>query len=125
MQTELARINISCDVCHELIINDGLIDARLIPFIRRSIKCPDKIHESKEGKLQRRTVVIQSGADWYYASYEILEIPPDLDLTKERDIYNQLGRSGKVGSKTFVEWLKACGAKDADGIEYFDFEFND
>lgn len=127
VKIKLEKIDIVCSDCHELIINEALIDERLITFIKKDIKCPGTMHESQKS-LKRRIVSVESGLDWTDAVYELLEVPSNLDLTEENVAYNQWYRekylsvlfgNQKIKYKTFAEWLKERGAKDVDDIEYF------
>ena len=79
--------------------------------------------------MTKRLAII-GGGDWYDASFDLLNLPDDVDLRTVEDEYKQwkkenwspgnyIGHEGKYIN--FPEWLRVFkGATDSDVIEYWE-----
>lgn len=72
-----------------------------------------------------KTIVITSGADWYDASFDILNIPDGFDIKAAGKDYSEWRRNWRRGEMeflSFVEWLKAKRGCTPSNIEVFDVD---
>ena len=72
----------------------------------------------------KKIVAIMGGGDWYDASVDILEVPKDMNLQREHELYEVWYKEKYCGSTheefmTFPQWLKKKGAKEAEVEEFW------